>query len=650
MKSVLFIWLFLGISTSNAFAQSILPPAYEINADTAVNIKLDNAHWQMLEDAKGKWTIDEVIRMPLADKFHANKARTSQIGGLDYSITTYWFRYRFKNNMRHEARISIPRNVSQADFYAGESLRDLSHKITGNTVPLSDRNDLKQITTISYIIQPGGELLIFERDHFNYFIDVPVSLEPIFILTDQLTSSYFDNNNPSILPAFLFGLLLLAALFNIYFFLIVHARVYLFFALTLFCIGFSRFFQANNILFPAHPLLKYSILNLCGLLYFFFLIHFIRYFLETNKYFPRWDKYLIGLSVYFIILNALVPGNIILFKFADILGPLLIAISILITLVLFLRSNRKAVRLAFIATFPYLYIICIYAPQIFRILNGYDVSQTPDFVLWVIVRFTVLEQVSLLWLLIFFSWGLFQRYQQLQKQITQETLAKERIAKEKEIERNQLIAQQKVDLERQVKERTAELNLSMEDLKSTQAQLIQSEKMASLGELTAGIAHEIQNPLNFVNNFSEVNRELLMELKEEMDKGNTKEAKTIANGIIENEEKISHHGKRADAIVRGMMQHSRASTGQKELTDIKSLADEYLRLSYQGFRAKDKSFTALLKTDFDEAIQKVNIVPQDIGRVLLNLYNNAFYAVNEKRDSRMYEPAVSVSVKKKATK
>ena len=172
--------------------------------------------------------------------------------------------------------------------------------------------------------------------------------------------------------------------------------------------------------------------------------------------------------------------------------------------------------------------------------------------------------------------------------------------------------------------------------------------MASLGELTAGIAHEIQNPLNFVNNFSEVNKELIDELKDELKKGNTDEANSIADDIKENEEKINHHGKRADAIVKGMLQHSRTSTGQKEPTDINALADEYLRLSYHGLRAKDKSFNATLKTDFDESIGKINIIPQDIGRVLLNLYNNAFYAVTEKKKQQgeNYEPTISVSTKK----
>jgi len=194
----------------------------------------------------------------------------------------------------------------------------------------------------------------------------------------------------------------------------------------------------------------------------------------------------------------------------------------------------------------------------------------------------------------------------------------------------------------------AKVEQTLAELKSTQSQLIQSEKMASLGELTAGIAHEIQNPLNFVNNFSEVNTELIDELEQEAGKGNLEEVKAIAKDIKENEEKINHHGKRADAIVKGMLQHSRTSSGQKELTDLNLLVDEYLRLAYHGLRAKDKSFNAKYETDFDKSIGKINIIPQDIGRVILNLINNAFYAVSEKHKQNIprYEPAVSVSTNK----
>ncbi|MBS1597396.1 MAG: histidine kinase [Bacteroidetes bacterium] len=236
-------------------------------------------------------------------------------------------------------------------------------------------------------------------------------------------------------------------------------------------------------------------------------------------------------------------------------------------------------------------------------------------------------------------------------------LDKERMIRMREEEQNKIIAARKNELEYLVTERTAEITKQKEelqhaltDLKSTQVQLIQQEKMASLGELTAGIAHEIQNPLNFVNNFSEISIELSQELKEEIEKPEIDKPYIVKllTDISLNQQKINHHGKRADAIVKGMLQHSRTSAGKTEPTDINALADEYMRLSYHGLRAKDKVFNATLQTKFDESIGKISVVPQEIGRVLLNLFNNAFYAVSEKKKASGsdYVPIVSVTTKK----
>ncbi len=207
-------------------------------------------------------------------------------------------------------------------------------------------------------------------------------------------------------------------------------------------------------------------------------------------------------------------------------------------------------------------------------------------------------------------------------------------------------------LEQRVQQRTMELKKSLETLQLAQNQLVQSEKMASLGELTAGIAHEIQNPLNFVNNFSEVNTELIDELKkgpiQKLDGRDKEEAEELLQDMLQNMNKITHHGKRADGIVKGMLQHSRTSAGLKEPTDINALADEYLRLSYHGLRAKDKSFNTHIETHFDESVGKIEVIPQDLGRVLLNLFNNAFYAVTERKKQAgdQYKPTVTVSTKK----
>ena len=229
-----------------------------------------------------------------------------------------------------------------------------------------------------------------------------------------------------------------------------------------------------------------------------------------------------------------------------------------------------------------------------------------------------------------------------------ETIGYEKVAAEN-LQLKDAIKRRTIELEH----KNRELEIAMENLKSTQSQLIQSEKMASLGELTAGIAHEIQNPLNFVNNFSEVTTELLDEMIAELGNDNKEDAIAIADDVKQNLVKILHHGKQADGIVKGMLQHSRNAKGQKEPTDINALTDEHLRLAYHGLRAKDKLFNATLKTDYDETIGNINIIPQDIGIVILNLINNAFYAVTEKKKSPHhqkggieYEPVVTVTTKK----
>jgi len=236
------------------------------------------------------------------------------------------------------------------------------------------------------------------------------------------------------------------------------------------------------------------------------------------------------------------------------------------------------------------------------------------------------------------------RFKEIIREVEESAGKVVQMTKEREAE---AIKQQKI-LKEEVDKQTAELRTTLNNLRSTQSQLIQSEKMASLGELTAGIAHEIQNPLNFVNNFSEVNKELIHEASQANTSGNRNEVTELLSTLKDNEEKINHHGKRADAIVKGMLQHSRTGSGIKEPTDINKLADEYLRLAYQGFRARDKSFNATFSTEFDNGLDKMNIVPQEIGRVILNLINNAFYAVNEKskQGAAGYEPTVIVGTRR----
>ena len=569
MKNKLAIWLLVVISFTKTIAQNNLPPPYEIKNDSAVTIRLDDAHWQMLEDPTGKWMIDSVSQPPIGNKFHTN---TTKQTGIDYSIKAYWVRYRIRNTLDHEVSITTQKNFSYSDLYTRNTTDQWSHKRTGTAVRWSERSDLRRITSLTYNIPAGEELIIYERNNFDYDVTIPglPGLPAIeFGFTEKVLQEQYLENNSDILPSILFGVLILAALFNIYFFLITRERVYLLFSLMILSRAFASFLFDTDFLFREHPVTEWYITLITVFFYFIFWIHFVRYYLETFKYVPRWDKLLIALNIYTIFIWVLLLGR---FNRNEEPWVGMIMLIANITFLFFLRKGNNSVRWRIVAVLPAIAILVIPLYNFFfRLLEKYTGQNVPSFVSWSFNNFATLEQVGFVWLLVFFSWNLFVRYQQLQKQIVQETLAKERLAKENEIEKSLLIAEQKVQLEKEVEERTTELKQSLKDLKATQSQLVQQEKMASLGELTAGIAHEIQNPLNFVNNFSEVNKELLVEMREEIEKGNLEEVKSIAGNVSDNQEKINHHGKRADAIVKGMLQHSRTSTGQKEPTDINAL-------------------------------------------------------------------------------
>ena len=651
MKKYFELLIFL-CSSFIGIAQNNLPSVLEIKADTAEYLNLNNSNWQMLEDKTGKLTINEVSQPPVINKFHGNTGSTKE-------VYVYWFRYVVKNTMTQKVEIAIPENACYSDVYVQNVTGRWDHKITGRYVPWSQRDDLKKAISMLYTIQSGEELLVYERKKWSmpYFPPQNLSID-IYLVNKPALEKYFDYEL-SVLPPFIFGIFLIAAFLNLYFFIVVRERVYLYFSLAVAFDSFKNFLGSTDIFFRENPVTGNYVWYICYMVSLFFFVHVVRYFLETFKYVPRWDKCLIGVSIYFIVFTILARQNIIPlnyeynYVYRDAAGHATLFFFILITFILFLKSPDKSARLKVIAVLPIVFLIGIsvippYGSALYKITG----KPIPAFIDWLYNYYAILELLMFEWLIIFFSVSLFGRFRQLQKQIAFEAVEKERLAKEKEIERSQLMEQQNIILEKTVDERTSELKHSINELKATQAQLIQSEKMASLGELTAGIAHEIQNPLNFVNNFSEVNKELIEELESELKNNNNDEAILIAKDLKDNEEKINHHGKRADAIVKGMLQHSKSSTGIKEPTDINKLADEYLRLAYHGLRAKDKSFNADFITDFDESIGKINIVPQDIGRVLLNLFNNAFYAVNEKLTAHRsplttdYKPLVSVQTKK----
>lgn len=363
----------------------------------------------------------------------------------------------------------------------------------------------------------------------------------------------------------------------------------------------------------------------------FWFISFVRKLLSTQTRLPIWDKWLKYSWIAGFVLITLVDrkgGS------SDLYWEVIVAV--VVATAYLLRVLRPA-RTLLLATIPFLILQNVSigveraAPQFFKTNEDYFSSAVAFSLVW-LVAFSVIASRQ------------------------KKALVAEQLEREQEAEQRRLIEARKLELEYLVAERTAEITRQKEELehalvelKTTQNQLIQSEKMASLGELTAGIAHEIQNPLNFVNNFSEVSIELIDELTDEQvkpDRDLELEADLLTD-LKQNLQKISHHGNRASSIVKGMLQHSRASTGQREPTDLNALCDEYLRLAYHGLRAKDKSFNAQFSADLDASLGLISMIPQDMGRVLLNLFTNAFYAVQQrqKQSQGAYQPTVTVSTR-----
>ncbi len=349
-------------------------------------------------------------------------------------------------------------------------------------------------------------------------------------------------------------------------------------------------------------------------------IRIITRFLETEKYLPELYKYIkfawLGMLILLVVLES---------SGVDFFTRYYLRILSLIVIYLIYKSKGTSQNVRGVTLTVLPLIITIFFGDIFKLIVPKFYGNNYDF-------FKNIKNFALMWLI---GFGIYVKRQ----------YKREKVIRQKEDFERQILEDKKNSLEAQVAERTAEITQQKEalektvlELKTTQTQLIHAEKMASLGELTAGIAHEIQNPLNFVNNFSEMSVELAQELTEELDKELIDKdlVKELMGDLIQNQEKITHHGKRASSIVKGMLEHSRTSSGVKELTDINALADEYLRLSYHGLRAKDKTFNADFKTDFEENLPKIEVVSQDFGRVLLNLINNAFYAVG-KREKEIKE-------------
>ena len=652
-------------------AQSTLPTVLDLISDTSLRLEIDTAHRQVLEDKQGKWTINEVNKLPLTERFRYS----SILQPVNDSVfAAYWFRYRIKNKTGKQSQIAFSAFNETSDFFILRKDGKWQHLISGYFSNWEKKDGLKAANVVPFIIFPNEELLIYERIGVGIYgsqmnFDIALTnpeqvIREIYVKAVDEKTWRFSLND--IQETFFIGFLFFAAFFNFFFFAFTKEKLFLYFTFFVFFLSFNRInaILGSVVIWGNGNLLNYiTYIKYSWSLAWISLFLFFREAFQLKKNYPRWDivlKIIYSLFGLITLLRLLtdvfkILGYVQIFYIISLFIEFLSMEAIFITLILFSHKKDRFTKQVVIGAMPLIFLWAIVTQfssnSFFAGINFFERIK-----IYLDNNIGTMQVASTVWFILLFSWFLFIRFNMLRKESAQKSLDNERLAKEKEIERNELILKQKIELEEQVVERTADLKQSLDELKSTQAQLIQSEKMASLGELTAGIAHEIQNPLNFVNNFSDVNTELLTELiaerlKPKAERDESLEA-NIINDVIGNEEKINHHGKRADIIVKSMLQHSRTSTGKKESTDINALADEYLRLSYHGLRAKDKDFNADFKTDFDESIGKIEVVPQDIGRVLLNLFNNAFYSVNEKKkkSNGTFEPTVTVTTKRAGDK
>jgi signal transduction histidine kinase len=649
------LFFILLITSVSLAAQNRWPPVYEIKSDTSVK-DIGDEFWQLLEDPGGKLGIKDIVTDSISARFHTNTARTKGLGfkGVKY----FWQRLRLRNNTGKDISIVIVKtNPPDFDVYIFRENGIAEHKTNGWGVPINQRDDFTTRMAVKVSLKPGENIILYMRNHMDRS-DVSTDLKLGYRSYDSFLHDEYIREplyNGDTRAAFIAGLLIMCFILNLFFFFIVKEKVYFYYAMFLLLEGvwyLSLGTYMVSIWFPWW--LRDFDLYITYSLFYLMVIQFVRHFLKTFTYYPVRDKIIVGITVLWLLLTfsrAYFFDYHVTLASRGILSLIHNSVFFLMNFLLLIsffyrkKPQDRFTGLAVMAAVPafFMWSVVYFINNFFNFLSVRSGTVRPPLFMWLERNAYLVEMFFVAWFAVLFTWIMLQRYSLLRKQLTQQALDRER-------ERSELMTIQKQELEVQVQQRTSELQQSLENLKNTQQQLVQSEKMASLGELTAGIAHEIQNPLNFVNNFSEVNKELIAEMNQLLDEGKISEARQVATDIVKNEEKITEHGKRADGIVKSMLQHSRSSSGIKEPADINELAEEYLKLAYHGLRARDKSFSAKFETDLDPSIGKIDIVSQDVGRVLLNLFNNAFYAVTAKKASAgvtsNYEPSVKVSTRK----
>ncbi|MBD0377722.1 MAG: hypothetical protein ICV51_19100 [Flavisolibacter sp.] len=585
-----------------------------------------------LEDPSGKHTIEDVLKSGAAGEF---KKLNKPLVNFSVTASAFWIKCSIRNETAEKLLLELG-NTTLYDIrlYEFDSGRLVAQHQAGTRFPFHQRevNDMRYRFELA--APPGATETLLLRVQNYRGTQFPLVVGTKVAFYNKGNSQYF-------LRGIYYGFMLLMVLYNLFIYFTLRDSSYIYYVLYVFFMGLwnaSIDGYTFKYLWPSVPFLN-QYTDVLVVFVSMAIISFATNFLNTRQGAPVLHKLLLGLLLcYTITLLIIVSGSFvtgtILLEFVSLISVLVLFVTAYVTL----RRGYKPARFFLIAWSLFLVSVVIYVIKDYNIIPYTSLTVNS-------LRIGSAAEAMLL------SMALAHRiniYKEEKEQANMERLLS--------LEENKkLVEQQNIVLERKVEERTQELKKTnrdlvsvLDNLKATQNQLVQTEKLASLGQLTAGIAHEIKNPLNFINNFSDVNTDLINEMKKALEGGNASEALMLAGTITENNQKIMHHGQRADAIVKNMLEHSRTGKAEKQAIDINALVEEYLRLSYHGFRAKDKDFNVRLQTDFDASIGEIAIIQQDISRVLLNLFNNAFYAVNEKKKQGKagYEPTVSVSTKK----